>query len=501
MVLFLLWNNWEKCQTNIDKLVRTEEGSILIKRSLKNTDIFTDEQLDKIHKTTMEILEKNGMEILSKKARKLFEENGAKVEGKQVYVSEKMIEDALTETPNEFTLHARNPNNNVQIGGKNTVLAPGYGAPFVMEYKKGRRRALYQDYLNFTKLAGYSDFIDVVGGVLVEPTDIEDEIRHVKMMKTALKYTDKCLMGSAMGAKKAEESIEMASIVFEDMDFIKKHPVMITLINTNSPLQIDERMSDALFIHSAYNQPIVVASLSMTGTTAPTTIAGALVEQNAEILTGITLSQLVNKGAPVIYGSASSVVDLKTGNLAIGNPETAKMFNGTAQIARYYGLPSRGGGALTDSLTPDAQAGYESMMNFMSAIQSGFHFILHSAGLLENYMTMSLEKFLIDDEIIGIIENFANGLKVNDDELAKDIILDVGSSGNFIATQHTFDHMRDLRESRLSIKERYFSNKEQPYTEERANKMCKEILEEYECPPLDKEVEEKLDNYIENIKK
>jgi len=473
----------------------------LITRELVNNNIFTEGQLDKIHNATVEILQQNGIEILSEDARKLLEENGAKVDEKQVFINEKMIEDALKSAPKKFTLHARNEENNVEIGGKNTVLAPGYGAPFVMDFDEGkRRRAVYDDYIKFTKLAGNSNFIDVVGGVLVEPTDIEDELRHVLMLKASAKYTDKCLMGSAMGAKKAKESIEMGSILFGGMDFVKDHPIMITLINTNSPLQIDSRMSDALMVHSKHNQPIVVASLSMTGTTAPTTIAGALVQQNAEILTGIVLSQLINPGAPVIYGSASSVVDLKTGNLAIGNPETAKMFNGTAQIARYYGLPSRGGGALTDSLKPDAQAGYESMMNFMSAVKSGFNFILHSAGLLENYMTMCFEKFLIDDEIVGIVDNYEAGIKVNEDELAKEVIMHVGSSGNFISEQHTYDHMRDLREPILSAKDRYFSNKEQPNTAERANKMYKEILEEYEAPPLDKEVEKKLDQYIENIK-
>ena len=263
----------------------------MIKRELINNNIFTEAQLDKIHNATMEILEKNGIEILSEKARKLLAENGAEVDEKQVFISESMIENALESAPKKFTLYARNPDNNATIGGKNTVLAPGYGAPFVMDFDENkRRRAVYEDYVKFTKLAGYSNFIDVVGGVLVEPTDVEDELRHVMMLKAAVKNTDKCLMGSAMGSKKAKESIEMGSILFDGgMEYVKNHPIMITLINTNSPLQIDSRMSDALFVHSKHNQPIVVASLSMTGTTAPTTIAGALVQQNAEILTGILL--------------------------------------------------------------------------------------------------------------------------------------------------------------------------------------------------------------------
>ncbi len=473
----------------------------MIKRKLESTDIFSEEHTKQIHEETMVVLEQNGIEILSAEARKVFENNGARVEGEQVFLSRELIEEQLKHVPERFTLHARNPENNVVIGDNNTVLAPGYGSPFVMDFEKNKRRqSTFEDYIAFTKLAGHSSSIDVVGGVLVEPTDIPDQLRHARMLETAVKYTDKCLMGSAMGEKKARESIEMAGIVFGGIDFVREHPVMITLINTNSPLQIDNRMSDALMVHASYSQPMVIASLSMTGTTAPTTLAGALVQQNSEILTGITLAQLVNPGCPVIYGSASSVVDLKTGDLAIGSPETAKMFNGTAQLARFYNIPSRGGGALTDSLLPDAQSGYESMMNFMSAVNSGFNFILHSAGLLENYMSMSYEKFIIDDEICGMVKNFFQGLKIDEEHLAREVILKVGSSGNFIAEDHTYNHMRDLRSPVISSRERYLSDKEQPDTAQRANRLYKEILKNYQAPELDKGIEKELEKYIEGLK-
>jgi len=472
----------------------------MIERKLNKADIFREKELDKIHNVTMEILEENGMQVLSEKARDIFEENGCRVEGEQVFINRELIEKSIKKAPSQFTFYARNPENNVIIGGDNTVLAPGYGAPFVMDYTENKRvRSSYEDYINFTKLAGNSENIDVVGGVLVEPNDIKDELRHAKMFQAAVKYTDKCLMGSAMGRKKALDSVKMASIVFGGEDYVKEHPVLLTLINTNSPLELDDRMSDALMVYSEYKQAMVIASLSMTGTTAPTTIAGALVIQNAEILTGITLAQLINPGTPVIYGSASSVVDLKTGDLAIGSPETSKMFNGTAQIARYYDIPSRGGGALTDSINPDAQSGYESMMNFMSAVKSGFNFILHSAGLLENYMTMSYEKFMMDDEVCGMVTNFFQGLNVDDDHLAKDVILNVGSSGNYVGEMHTYNHMRDLREPILSSRERYMSNKEQPDAFVRAGKLYKEILDEYEAPELDKEIEKQLQKFIDNI--
>ncbi len=472
----------------------------MIKRRKHGDDIFSSEDLLKIHEATLKVLEKSGVEIVSEEAREMFKKAGVKVKDKRVHLTQKDLDEYLALAPEKFTLHARNEENNVEIGGANTVLVPGYGSPFVMDYPEMNRRASkYEDYVKFTKLAQASDNIDVVGGVLVEPTDIDDNIRHGKMLEAAVKYSDKCLMGSAMGAKKAKESIEMAEIVFESKEFVRNHPVLVSLINTNSPLTIDERMSDALMVYSENKQAMVIASLSMTGTTAPTTLPASLVQQNAEILTGIVLTQLVNPGTPVIYGSASSVVDLKTADLALGSPETAKMFNGTAQMARYYGIPSRGGGALTDSLFPDAQAGYESMLNIMAAVNNGFNFILHAAGLLENYMSMSYEKFIIDDEICGIVNNFAAGLEINEDQIAADEIIEIGPGGNYISTEHTYRHMKDMRIPILSKRERYFSDKKQPETADRAKAKYEEILNNFNKPKLKAGILEKLQKYIDRL--
>ncbi len=472
----------------------------MIKRRREGLDIFSKEDLEKIHEATLEVLEKAGVEIKSDEAREVFKSAGVKVNEESVHLTQKDLDEYLNLAPEKFTLYARNEQNNVEIGGNNTVLAPGYGSPFVMDYPEmNRRESKYDDYIKFTKLAQASDNIDVVGGVLVEPTDIDDKIRHGKMMEAAVKYSDKCLMGSAMGAKKAQESLEMAAIVFESEEFVRSHPVLISLINTNSPLTIDERMSDALMVHSENKQAMVIASLSMTGTTSPTTLPASLVQQNAEILTGIVLTQLVNPGTPVIYGSASSVVDLKKADLALGSPETVKMFNGTAQMARYYGIPSRGGGALTDSLFPDAQAGYESMLNIMSAVNNGFNFILHAAGLLENYMSMSYEKFIIDDEVCGIVNNVAEGLIVDEDQLAVDEIIEIGAGGNYISTDHTFSHMKDMRMPLLSKRERYFSDQDQPETAARAKAKYEEILNNFNKPELKAGILEKLQKYIDRL--
>lgn len=472
----------------------------MIIRDLGPLDVMGREEIAKIHEISLEVLQKEGVDFHNEEARNLFKENGARVEGKTVYIPARMIEEQLKLAPASFNMYARNPDRKVTIGGKHTVLAPGYGSPFVMNMETGKRRgSTFQDYIDFTKLAGNSTNIDVVGGVLVEPDDIPDNIRHAKMIYTGVKYTDKALMGSSMGAKKALDSVKMAAIIYGGEDYVKNHPVLVSLINTNSPLQFDNRMTEALMVYARYNQPTIISSLSMTGTTAPSTIAAALVQQNTEIISGITLAQLVNPGAPVIYGSASSVVDLKTGNLAIGSPETAKMFGGTAQLARFYDIPSRGGGCLTDSLIPDAQSGYESMMVFLTSVCSGFNFILHSAGLLENYMTMCFEKFVMDDEICGMSREYMGGIKIDNEYLGKETILDVGSGGHFLSTDHTYRHMKELRQPNVSMRDRYMSDCPLPDIIKRSRNRYQKILEEYEAPPLDKEIDKKLLDFINNL--
>ena len=472
----------------------------MIKRELKAIDYLEQGELEKIHKASLAVLEKNGVEFYSQEARDILKKGGARVEGEKVFFPPELVMEQVALAPSEFTMHARNPENNVVIGGDYTVHAPGYGSPYVMDYaQNARRNATYEDYVAFTKLAGHSENIDVVGGVLVEPNDIPDHLRHAKMFEAAVKYTDKCLMGSAMGAKKALETVEMAGIVYGGVDKVRENPALISLINTNSPLEFDARMLDALMVYARNKQPVIIAALAMTGTTSPVTLAGSLVQQCAEILSGIVFAQMVNPGTPVVFGSASSIVDLRTGNLAIGSPESVKMFSVISQLARFYGVPSRGGGALTDAIIPDNQSGFESMMVIMNTVLAGTNFILHSAGLLENYMTMSYEKFIADDEMLGMIKSYAQGFPINEDTLALETLLKVGSGGNFIADEHTFMHMKDMRLPIISARLNYAGVTELIDTPQRAHEYCKTILSEYKSPALDDKVEAELSKYIESI--
>ncbi len=469
----------------------------MIKREIEHLDYLEQGELEKIHQAALTILEKNGVEFHSQEARDILQKHGAKVEGEKVFFPPPVVMDMVGKAPAEFTLHARNPEKTVTIGGNCTVHAPGYGSPYVMDYANNtRRNATYEDYVAFTKLAGNSKYIDVVGGVLVEPNDIADRLRHAKMFQAAVKHTDKCLMGSAMGGQKAMESIEMAAIVFGGMDTVKKNPALISLINTNSPLQFDPRMLDALMVYARHNQPLIIAALAMTGTTSPVTLAGSLVQQCAEILSGIVLAQMVNPGTPVVFGSASSIVDLRSGNLAIGSPESVKMFSVIAQLARFYGVPSRGGGSLTDAMIPDSQSGFESMMVLMNSVLSGTNFILHSVGLLENYMTMSYEKFIADDEMLGMVKSFTERFPVSDESLALEALLRVGSGGNFIADMHTYEHMKEMRIPQISSRQSFAGATDLKNTPQRAHEYSNRVLSEYQSPELDENIEAELDQYV-----
>ncbi len=473
----------------------------MIIREYEPINYLKREQLDQIHLGAMTVLEGDGVEFFCPEARNILQKAGAKVKGDNVFIPRELVVEQVAQAPSEFTLHARNPEKSVVIGGNSTVNAPGYGSPYVMDYINSKRRVSnYKDYIAFTKLCGHSSSFDVAGGVIVEPNDLPSYIRHAKMFQAAVKHTDLCLMGSALGEKKAKESLEMAGILFGGIHTVRNNPALITLVNTQSPLQFDGRMVEALMVYARNNQPILISALAMNGTTAPVTLAGSLVQQTAEILSGVVLAQLINPGTPVVFGSSSSVVDLRTGNLAIGSPESIKMFCVIAQMARYYGIPSRGGGSLTDSISPDAQSGFESMMVAMNCVSSGINFMLHSAGMLENYMTMSYEKFIIDAEIIGMIKEYAGSINVDDEHLAIDTILKHGSGGHYMDDMHTFRHMKNTRIPLISSRKNYKAPGDANDAAETAHEYCKQVLEEYKDPLLDEKIEEELSQYIDQIK-
>lgn len=448
----------------------------------------------------MWILKNIGIKIFHPEALEIFRRAGAKVDGQTVYLTSKLVEEQVKKAPAEFTLHARNPSKSVRIGGDTPVFAPGYGAPFVSDAVKGRREGTFEDFENLVKIAQSCPNLDLASGILTEPGDLPDTLKHVKMLEAAIKYSDKCLMGSSYGKEKAADTIQMAEMVF-GREFVHNNAVLITLINTLPPLAIDERMLGALIEHARKGQAVIIASMAMTGSTSPVTLAGTMAQINAEILTGVTLAQLVREGAPVVYGCASHPVDMRNGAMAIGAPETALITMSGAQMARYYGLPSRSGGALTDSKVVDAQAGAEAMNTLLITALSGVNFVLHAGGILETYLTMSYEKLVIDDELCGLVRRLRRGYAIDENTLARDVIQETGPQGYYLDKMHTLQNFRqETWEPRLLNRDN-FSRWAERCLELRdtACRRWQEILRSFDPPALGKDLERDLGEFVSKV--
>lgn len=464
-------------------------------------NVLTPDEVEKIHKESMRILTEVGVEFMYEPALEVFRAHGLKVEGQRVYFTEAFILEAVKKAPSEFRLHARNPQKSITCNQTNVNFVPAYGVPFIYEADGSRRFSTMADYNNIVKLAGASSNICHTGGNVCEPSDVPVEIRHLKMLYSHIKNSDKAFMGSAYGVTGARDAIQMAEILFGGREKIKKDPVLITLINSITPLIFDDRMLGALMTYAEAGQACLISSLVMSGSTGPITMAGTISLQNAEVLAGIALVQCVNPGAPCIYGSTSGPSDMSTVTLSIGTAETALYAAASAQMARFYGVPARGGGGLNDSKVVDAQAGYESMMTMMAGATSGCTFMLHSAGIMHYYSAFSYEKFIVDDEICGLVSKFLRGYDMSDGMFLFDDIQEVGPGGQFLQQDSTFELFRqELRSPLISDRGTYESWEEAGRldTAARAQHRWKEILASYEAPPLDEAIDRALCAFIDS---
>jgi len=400
-------------------------------------EFLSTEDLDLIHQTSMRLLTNVGVSFPQAEALRTFKEHGARVDGERVYLTEAQVMAALAGIPKQFTLHARNPKRSVVVGGGSTVFAPGYGAPFLVDAEEGKRGATLEDYHNLAKLAHALPNQDVSGYLLVDP---ELPSGHLHMLYAHMIHSDKPFIGSTAGAIGARQTLEMARILFGGD--LGDRAITISLINSLSPLAYSTEMLDVLMEYAPARQPMVIAALAMAGSTGPVTLAGVLAMQTAELLAGIVLTQWISPGMPVVFGSTSTNIDMKTGALCIGSPELSQMVAAHAQLARYYGIPSRSGGSLTDASYPDAQAGFESMMGLLTTANSGVDFVLHAAGILSSYLAFSYEKFVMDDEICGMVRRLRRGFTVDPETLAYDVIAKVGPGGNYLMEDHTVERCR-----------------------------------------------------------
>ena len=462
-------------------------------------EFLTAEDLDKVHQTSMLLLENVGVRFPLAEALDVFRNHGFKVEGQRVYLAESQVWDGLKTVPPCFTINARTPQRSVTVGGGEPVFVPGYGAPFLIDPEVGKREPTMADYERLVKLAHALPNQDLSGLILADPGDVPADSRHLRMLQAHMVYSDKPFMGSAAGQAGARQTMEMAGILFGAQEV--QEPVTICLVNSLTPLGYSAEMLGALVEYAMWRQPMVIAALAMAGSTAPVTLAGTLALQNAELLAGVVLAQLIRPGTPVVYGSTSTNIDMKSGALCIGSPELAQMIIAHAQLARYYRLPSRSGGALTDASYPDAQAGYESMMSLLTTVNSGVDFVLHAAGILSSYLAFSYEKFVLDDELCGMVRSLRRGFAVSPETLAYDVVAKVGPGGNFLMDDHTLAHFRDAFWTPAVADRRGlegWAKTGQPDSVARARRRWQQLLASYEEPQLDALTRRQLDEYVQS---
>jgi trimethylamine--corrinoid protein Co-methyltransferase len=461
-------------------------------------EILSGDDMEHIHRTSMKLLANVGVEFPDDEAVAVFKKHGFGTDGQKVYASEDQVMSALETAPAQFTFHARNPDRNVTVGDGEPVFAPAYGAPFLVDVDVGRRAPTMEDYDNLARLAHALPNQDLSGHLMVEPGDVPALTAHLRMLHANMVHSDKPFIGSAEGRTGARHTMEMASILFGEE--VGERPVTMGLINSLSPLGYSSEMLQALMEYARWRQPVMIAALAMAGSTGPITLAGVLAMQNAELLAGVVLAQLISPGTPVVFGSTSTNIDMKTGALAIGSPELSMMILAHVQMARHYGLLSRSGGALTDASSPDAQAGFESMLGLLTAVNSGADLLLHAAGILSSYLAFSYEKFVLDDEMCGMVRRLRRGLAVTPETLAYDVIAQVGPGGNFLMETHTVKRCR--REfwqpalcDRSGLEAWMAGGRQDAVT--RARQRWHKLLAEHRDPPLDETTARQLQAFVD----
>jgi trimethylamine--corrinoid protein Co-methyltransferase len=464
---------------------------------------YDEKELTRIHDASMDLLKNTGVAFNDDEALSIFKDNGLKVDGHTVFFSENDVRRALESAPARFEIAARNPARTVSIGGEGVVMAPGYGAAFIITRDGEQRNATLADYENFCKLVQTSRTIDVTGFLMASPSDVPAETAHLDMLYSNITLCDKPFMGSPVSRTGAEDCIEMAGMVWGGNAKLKETPVTVSLITPLSPLQYTPEMTGAVVTLARHNQACIFGALLMAGSSGPINLAGSLVQQNAEILAGLSLTQAVRPGAPVIIGGTSAILDMRTGCLSMGAPEVARISSATIQMAKFYNLPARSGSANTDAHFPDAQAGFESALNLYVALQNGSNYILHAAGILGAYNAMSFEKFIIDEEVCSqILESF-KPIKISDESIDLDLIKEVGIGGNYLTHPKTYEECRTAFYLSDLVNRDGFPGWQdsgaKPITD-RATEILNERLANYVKPDIDPQLEKDLLSYVQNRK-
>ena len=468
--------------------------------------ILSKDELYEIHSATMEVLERVGVKVLEPKALRLLEESGCIVDIKEriARIPEYIVKEATKKAPSRFTLYGRNQKYRLKFENKRVHFSLQGTAVYVIDLETGKRRSsTLMDLENFFRLADALKNVHHTS-VTVKPTDIPDAVSHVYELFAGFKNTIKTVDGYTYGETIAMDTIKMASVIAGGEEELKKKPMLLGFHNPVSPLQHSKELLEGLMIYAKYKQPVIIAPECQAGATAPVTLAGLLVQQNAEILSGLVIAELTNPGAPVLYGTVSTIMDMKTGNIALGAIEAGLINVATAQLAQYYGLPSRGTGGTTEAKTPNIQAGFEKALTLLMAALAGMNFIYDAVGALDSTLTVSYEQAVIDNEICGMIQRALQGIKVSDETLAVDIIESVGSGGQYLNKRHTLEYLKKEHYIPMILDRHGWEMWEKLGSKdivESAREEAKKLLKEHKPEPLDCSIEEELKKIIKEVER
>jgi trimethylamine--corrinoid protein Co-methyltransferase len=477
-----------------------------ITRKIPCFEVLDEEGLQIIENNADTILEEIGIEFRDMpEALETLRLGGADVDGVTVHFPRGMCRSIIqASAPAEYTQHARNPARNVQIGGKNTVFAPAYGSPFVFDLDKGRRYATIEDFRNFVKLAYVSPSLHHSGGTICEPVDIPVNKRHLDMVYSHIKYSDKGFMGSVTAPERAQDTVEMIKILAGE-DYInpetgRPRTYATSLINANSPMTFDDTMLGAAKVYAENNQATIITPFILAGAMSPVTVAGTAAQSLAEAMAGMTFVQLLNPGAPVIFGSFASSMSMQSGAPTFGTPEPALVLFVMAALARRLGVPFRSGGGLCGSKLPDAQAAFEAAATLYPAVMAGVNFVLHTAGWMEGGLSMGYEKFIMDVDQAAMMEILARGVDLSENGQAMDAIREVGPGVHFLGCNHTQNNFKTaFYRSPITDNNSFEQWQSEGSLDhaQRCNARYKKLLAQYEAPPLDPAIDEALLAYID----
>ena len=466
-----------------------------LERKLSTLDVLSEEGLEIIENNAETILEEVGIEFRDdSEAIALLKDAGADVQGERVRFPRGMARELCKTVPSTYQYHGRDPARTVTIGGKNTVYAPVYGPPFYRDYATDRRYATIEDFRNMVKLAYMLPALHSSGGTICEPVDVPVNKRHLDMVYSHLRYSTKPIMGSVTAPERAQDSVDLCSIVFGEQ-FVQDNTVMTSLINANSPMTFDDTMLGALKVYARNNQACIVSPFIIGGAMSPVTPAGVMAQALAEGMAGIAFSQLVRPGAPIVFGTFASSMSMKSGAPTFGMPEPALVIYGMGQLVRRLNIPYRSGGSLCASKVPDAQAAYESANTILPTTMAGVNFSLHAAGWLEGGLVSCPEKMIMDADQLAALHVQMAGVDLSENGQAMSAIRECGPGQHFLGCEHTKQNFESAYYDSTIGDSNSFEQWQAEGGKDafaRAHDVMNKMLRDYEAPAIDPAIDEAL---------